>query len=332
MKTPLTILNLWHQGAKTLVSVGGVSFALLLVFMQLGFMGAVSHTATNVLEHLKFDILIRARNYLHLYEPGHIDRKWLSIAHSTPGVIAADPFWITIHNWRKLPTSQETQDQAFQTQYLPIAVMAMEPDADVWQLPEMEEHLRRGTLTQANAVLIDDSTQADYGPLEAGRFSNLDVHRDTEIGGANFVIQGLFRLGTGLAANGAVVTGQAGFARLTPWDVQSNASLGLVQVAGSPQQKMQVLELLRQRAALSGTATASGSRERSSRSILAASSLRRYACIRVRNGGSHSLSPGGVAPRANEVAMGNTHRFDISAGRVPVIIRGWGNRLHGACH
>ena len=60
MQTPIAILNLWHQGIKTLVSVGGVAFALLLVFMQLGFMGAVSHTATNVLEHLKFDILIRA--------------------------------------------------------------------------------------------------------------------------------------------------------------------------------------------------------------------------------------------------------------------------------
>ena len=65
MKTPLALLNLWYQPAKTLVSIGGVSFALLLVFMQLGFMGAVSHTATNVLENLKFDVLIRARDYLH---------------------------------------------------------------------------------------------------------------------------------------------------------------------------------------------------------------------------------------------------------------------------
>ena len=56
MRTPLGLLNLWHQQAKTLVSIGGVAFALLLVFMQLGFMGAVSHTATNVLENLEFDV------------------------------------------------------------------------------------------------------------------------------------------------------------------------------------------------------------------------------------------------------------------------------------
>ena len=107
MKTPLALLNLWHQPAKTLVSIGGVAFALLLVFMQLGFMGAVSHTATNVLENLKFDVLIRAREYLHLYEPSQFDRKWLQVAAGTRGVCAAKPLWITINNWRKLPSESE---------------------------------------------------------------------------------------------------------------------------------------------------------------------------------------------------------------------------------
>ncbi len=85
MKTPLAFANLWSQAAKTCVSIGGVAFALILVFMQLGFMGAVSHTATNVLKKLKFDLMLRGYDYLHLYEPSQVEHRWLQVAASTPG-------------------------------------------------------------------------------------------------------------------------------------------------------------------------------------------------------------------------------------------------------
>ncbi len=252
MKTPLAICNLWHQGTRTLVSIGGVAFALLLVFMQLGFMGAVSHTATNVLDKLKFNILIRARDYLHLYEPGQIDRKWLAVAESTDGVVSARPFWITIQNWRKLPSEQELQDDTFESRYLPIAVMAYRPEFCVFNVPPLEE--QTGFLFQDNAVLLDDSTQADYGPWDGRRFSANDLARDTEIGGRQFVIRGLFQLGTGLAANGALVTSHHGFARITPWDVRRVSSLGLVEVEGDQQRIEEVLGQLRQRARLDSDA------------------------------------------------------------------------------
>ena len=80
MKIPLALHNLTYQSAKTLVSVAGVAFALLLVFMQLGFMGAVSHTAVNVYEHMRFDALVRSSDYLHLYEPSNIEQHFLQVA------------------------------------------------------------------------------------------------------------------------------------------------------------------------------------------------------------------------------------------------------------
>ena len=113
MKTPLALHNLLHQPLQTGVSVAGVAFALLLVFMQLGFMGAVAFTATNVLEQLQFDGLLRATDYLHLYEAGQIDRSNLRIAANTPGVQSVQPLWISVQNWRTLPTrAQSPQHQA----------------------------------------------------------------------------------------------------------------------------------------------------------------------------------------------------------------------------
>lgn len=244
MRTPLAFCNLWHQRAKTLVSIGGVAFALVLVFMQLGFMGAVSNTATNVLEHLHFDILLRARNYLHLYEPDRLDRKWLNVARSTPGVAEAKPFWITLQNWRKLPTKEQADAPEFESQYLPIAIMAFEIADNVFTLPGVAS--QQFLLGGGQRLLLDESTQADYGPWNGARFGRDDLQRTTEIGGQAFEIAGLFQLGTGLAANGAAVTNHQGFGRIVPWDVDQHISLGLIDLSEGDQ-LANVLDALQER-------------------------------------------------------------------------------------
>ncbi len=241
MKTPLGLLNLWHQQAKTIVSIGGVAFALLLVFMQLGFMGAVSNTATNVLENLQFDVLVRARDYVHLYEPSQFDRKWLQVAASTRGVSAAKPFWITIHNWLKLPTQIESRSSEFESQYLPIAIMASASEDNVFKLESVIS--QQSELHSGHKVLLDQSTQRDYGPLNGRKFDVADIDRETEIGGQTFSIGGLFSLGTGLAANGAVIASQQGFARIVPWDSGHYTSLGLIDVQSGTNVDEVVVEL-----------------------------------------------------------------------------------------
>lgn len=227
MKTPLAILNLWHQGAKTIVNIGGVAFALLLVFMQLGFMGAVSTTATNVLENLDFDVQVRARDYLHLYEPGMIDRKWLDSIEGVAGVREAVPFWVTIQNWRRLPTGPQAE-QPFSSNYLPIAVMASRPADTVFVDPRIGQ--LTSLLSTPDAILLDDSTQKDYGPWNGKKFGEEDFQRRPEIGGKSFVIRQTFKLGTGLAANGALITSDDGYGRITPWDPNKQISLGLIRL------------------------------------------------------------------------------------------------------
>jgi putative ABC transport system permease protein len=188
---------------------------------------------------------------LHLYEPGQIDRRWLAVAESTPGVTAARPFWITIHNWRTLPNQQQSTDPNFESQYLPIAVMAFDPSEMVFDHSQIEAQAKQ--LLNDHNILLDDSTQSNYGPWEHNRFSTVDVQRQraTEVGGNEFTIRGLFSLGTGLAANGALITSHRGFGRITPWDIEEITSLGLVEVEGSPENVPKVLQSLKSRLNLS---------------------------------------------------------------------------------
>lgn len=246
MRTPIALYNLWHQGPKTLVSIGGVVFALLLVFMQLGFMGAVSHTATNLLENLRFDVMLRADDYLHLYEPSALDRRWLDEARNTVGVAEVLPLWITIHNWRTLPTQRTDGSDEYRPQYLPIAIIAFRPEDAPFNLPDVQAAINSGLLSQPHDLLIDDSTQADYGPWSGLHFEEQDVGRSVEIGGQQFAIQGLFQLGTGLAANGAAMVNEQAFSRIAPWGTASSMSLGLITLTPDADPDA-VVERLRQR-------------------------------------------------------------------------------------
>jgi putative ABC transport system permease protein len=229
MKTPLGLLNLQHQLTRTIVSTCGVGFALLLVFMQLGFQGAVSHTATNVYENLEFDLLLRGANYVHLYEPGRLPRRNLNVAAGAAGVAEVVPFWIGLQNWRSLPPELHPRRlSVYRPQFLPLAIMGLEPRQRVFDLPEI--NAKQVELSADYRVLVDDSTRADYGPLDGRRFTDADRGRTTEIAGREVEIAGVFELGTGLAANAAILTSARGFDRMVPWNAHDEVSLGLVRL------------------------------------------------------------------------------------------------------
>ena len=54
VSTPLAWKNLTHQPVRTTISVLGIGFAILLMYMQLGFLGAVGDAATNIYGRLNW--------------------------------------------------------------------------------------------------------------------------------------------------------------------------------------------------------------------------------------------------------------------------------------
>jgi putative ABC transport system permease protein len=91
-RTPIALLNLLSQPTRAAVSVLGVAFALVLIFMQLGFRGAVGNTANIVYGRLVGDLVVRSPDYVHLYEPRTIEKSWLNMLASHPDVEQVDPF------------------------------------------------------------------------------------------------------------------------------------------------------------------------------------------------------------------------------------------------
>jgi len=93
----LALSSLLHQPGRTAVSVIGTAFAVVLVFMQLGFLGAVENTATLLYGKMRFDVLVTSGEYIDLSRPGRLSRDTLARVN---GVADVQPVSIGQAYWR----------------------------------------------------------------------------------------------------------------------------------------------------------------------------------------------------------------------------------------
>jgi len=211
MKTQLAWLNLLHQKTRTIVAVAGVSFAVVLVLLQLGFLSAVRTTATLVYDQLDFDILLASRQYLYLAKSGTIKRVRLVQANAVPGVVGTGALDIGFQLWRNADTGQRRG----------IMIYAIDPSGHVFKHEEIRDQQDR--LETPNTVLIDSMTRKEFGPLTAGVV--------TEVGRHRVEIAGVYTLGNGFGADGDMLTSDDTFRRLLPYRLPTETSLGLVRIA-----------------------------------------------------------------------------------------------------
>ena len=243
MKTPLAWKNLVHNKVRTVVALAGVGFAVILIFMQLGFLGAVRKTATQIYDALDFDLMLRSPAYLHLTEPRTFPRERVFQAASLPEVQRAQPFYLGLSEWQA-PQPEDALPDQWSGDWRGIITMGVDPNAP----PFIPEDLREKSskLTNPRFVLIDSKSKPEFGPKNGVRFDEGDIGVETALGNSRVRIVGVVELGTGLAANGACIANYEGFARACPWQPLDETNLGLVKlVSGAdPEAAKQRAQLL----------------------------------------------------------------------------------------
>jgi putative ABC transport system permease protein len=217
--TRLAWHNLRHQPVRSGVAVLGVTFAAVLMFMQLGFLEAVKASATVIYDVLRFDICIRSRDYDRLSDARSFDRLRLADARGVAGVEAAAPLWIGMFSWRN-PDSGE-----------PRAILALgTPHAPrVFDSPALESLVSEAQ-QRPKSLLIDSLTRREFGPAAGAHFSEADLGRGVEINDRRLEIAGVYRVGTGLNAGGAIILPEREFLACQPLFPAEQVSFGLVQI------------------------------------------------------------------------------------------------------
>ena len=202
--------NLTHQRIRTFVSLVGVGFAVLLVFMQLGFLGAVYTSANLVYDQLDFDVVILSKEYVSLNEASSFLRTRLGQARADPAVASARPLTATIGLWRDPRPAERGEDGA--RREWSILALAVDP-ASVDRLfvrpvgtifRDAEEFRRDASLLgRLDTVLVDRTSRPEYGdPALWKRLGGNEWNgRRVEIGGD-------IRIGTGFGYNGLLLTSE----------------------------------------------------------------------------------------------------------------------------
>jgi putative ABC transport system permease protein len=217
MKTPLAWHNLWHKPVRSGVAVMGVTFAAVLMFMQLGFLEAVKASATVIYDVLDFDICIRSRDYDHFSDARTFDRSRLADAEGVRGVGRIAPLLVGVFSWRNPDTGE------------PRAILALGvPEAQpLFRDPAIQTKVD-DDLQRPQSMLIDTLTRHEFGPTNGRRFGPADIGRKVEINGKSLTIAGHFTRGAGLNAGGAVIMSQRDFQRCAPQLASNPISLALV--------------------------------------------------------------------------------------------------------
>jgi putative ABC transport system permease protein len=217
MRINLALANILNSIPRTLLSLAGIGVAIILIFMQLGFRGAVEDTAVNIYNKLDFDILVRSPDYLHFIDSSRIRRDVLDEIAGLEPVESVTTLKISMAPWRT-PIGE----------FKGILLLAIDPVRSPFLDDSINQELIH--LNSLDAVLVDDRSHREFAPLNGRKFTAQDVGRVVRIADQPMRIIGIFTMGAGLAANGAGLVSHSTLDRLVPRFGPQTVSFGLVKI------------------------------------------------------------------------------------------------------
>jgi putative ABC transport system permease protein len=195
---------------RSALAIGGISIALLLVFLQLGFYLAVPRGGMLIYDTMRFDVVLVSPDYAFQGLSGTLPRRRLYQAKALAEVEQAIPFYQQTGEWMTA-SSGVARD---------IFVMAFDPAVQIFDIDAITS--RQDALGKPNTILVDRATRKEFGELREGRVVEIERRAETIIG--------TYQLGTGFSGLGAAVTSDQNFLRLFPGRNLGEMSLGLLRL------------------------------------------------------------------------------------------------------
>lgn len=229
LQIPLAWLILVKERSRLLVAIAGIAFAVILIFIQLGFMNALYDSATILHRNIKADLVLLNPESEILFSLQSFPRDRLYQAQRVDGVKSVNYLYSRLGNWKN-PLTLRTRS---------ILILGFDPSQPAFQFTGVNENLEK--LKKPSQVIFDQLSRPEFGPIaETFRKNQLT---ETEINGTRVQVAGLFTMGTSFAADGHVITSDTTFLRIFKQTPQSQIDLGLINLkpGTEPQQVIQQL-------------------------------------------------------------------------------------------
>lgn len=212
---PLAWLQLRREKLRLLVALAGVSFAVVLIFMQLGFQDALFESSVRYHHTFSYDLAMISPKTDFIIQPQGFSRRRLIQVLGIPGVESVAPVYLGQAPWRNPDAPSETRT---------IFVVGFDPSDRVFAMAEVNESLHR--LRLPDTVLYDARSRPEFGPVaeryrESGPLQTEVAHRALEV-------VGLFELGTSFGIDASIITSDLNFRRIFPQREAGRIDLGLI--------------------------------------------------------------------------------------------------------
>jgi len=208
----------WHvlqrEKARLLVALVGISFANLLIFMQLGFKEALFFSCGRVHRSFKGDLALVNPDFETLIAPQSFHRELLYRCLAAAEVSQVRSVRVGLLPWRNPKTGRGRS----------IQIVAFDPSFPMFNDPEVAAQAH--TLTSLGNVLFDRLSRPEFGPIEKEFLAHPPVV--TEVNRKHVEVSGLFSMGASFASDGCMLTSESTFARLFPDRNQADIEFGFV--------------------------------------------------------------------------------------------------------
>src|SRR5262245_32611265 len=96
----LAWLQLANEKQRLAAAVAGISFAVMLMLIQLAFYDAVLASSTRLHDHLKVDLVMLSPQYEMVYSTQHFTERRLYEALAVEGVQSVSPMYLSWSSFR----------------------------------------------------------------------------------------------------------------------------------------------------------------------------------------------------------------------------------------
>ena len=213
-KTPLAWLQVTRERTRLAVAIAGIAFADMLIFLQMGFEGALYDAAIQPHRNLQADLVLTDPQMQTLFSVKAFPRERLYQTLAHPDVASVRGVYIATGQWKNPATRLERA----------ILVWGIDPTQPSFKFPEVNQNLDK--IQPLNQVLFDQAGRPEYGVI-ASEFEQTGSFA-TELNNKLVNVEGLFTNGASFAADGNVIASDSTFLWLFPSRSPDQIEVGLI--------------------------------------------------------------------------------------------------------
>ncbi|WP_353928967.1 ABC transporter permease DevC [Okeanomitos corallinicola TIOX110] len=213
-KTPLALRQLMKEKTRLAVAVAGITFADMLIFIQMGFESALFDAAIQPHRNLSADLVLINPQFNTLFSVKSFSRQKLYQTLSYDGIESVNSVYIGTGEWRNPKTRI---DRA-------ILVWGVDPNQPGLKFPEVQQ--KKDELKALHQVMFDQAGRPEYGAV--GDIFQKTGTFQTELNSKAVNVKGVFSNGASFAADGNVITSHSTFLNLFPNRKPEQIEVGLI--------------------------------------------------------------------------------------------------------